>query len=243
MAKDFSKILDHPDSSEIIDKLLKGTTPKELSDQLKLKYTKKEQTHLRVSAKLLKEFVDENLNLQDHLETHIQEAKEGKLQDKKIFESLQNTKSYAERLNELADTKIDIKKVVMETVFLLRERIEQVFDRIQENPSQMKPDHVLIKYFDTLLNATEKFDKIVNQNPDQVIQHNITMQALDQRSAIVQDVIREVLAEMDPEAAFMFMERLQVRLGELDTNQKAVSDDKLLAEAKIINKRVKDDEA
>lgn len=239
---DFSKILAHPDKDEIISKLVNGVKTKDVSDWLKLKYPNSNQAHLRLSGKMLKEFVDNNLDLYNTLKNDIADVKAGNKQDKKIAESLLNNKTYRERLNELADNDIDIKRVITEVVFLIRERIEQYFDKIQENPGNLKPDYGLIKWFEVLLNATEKFDKIINKAPDQVIQHNITMQAMDQHTAIFQDVIREVLAELDPEASFLFMDKMREKLSALAPPEldKPLTQEKRLAEAKILMAQAED---
>lgn len=240
MAADFSKLLSHPLKEEILDKLLRGTKPKDICDWLKLKYPDNEQSHLRVPLKLLKDFLNSNLDLYNTVREDIVDAKQGIKQKKKISESLLNNKTYRDRLNELADNEIDIKKVIAEVVFLIRERIEQYFDKMQENPENLKPDYGLIKWFEVLLNAVEKFDKIVNNAPDQIIQHNVTMQAVGEHTAIFQDVIREVLAEMDPEAAFLFIEKMREKMEALNPPQEEaiLTQDKRMVEAKVLKDRI-----
>ena len=152
---DFSKLQSHPNKEEILNKLVNGTKPKDISDWLKLKYPDKEQGHLRVSASMLKEFLNSNLDLYNTLKIDIVDTKQGLQQNKKIAESLLNNKTYRQRLNELADNEIDIKRVISEIVFLIRERIEQYFDKIQDNPESLKGDYGLIKWFEVLLNAVE----------------------------------------------------------------------------------------
>ena len=56
---EFGLIKDHPDSKEIMSKLLSGSEPKDVAQWLKLKYSKKNQSHLRLTQKLLKEFAYE----------------------------------------------------------------------------------------------------------------------------------------------------------------------------------------
>jgi len=55
---DFSLITNHPNCEEIISKLVSGTVPKEVSRWLKLKYPNKDQKHLNLTIKLLKDFVN-----------------------------------------------------------------------------------------------------------------------------------------------------------------------------------------
>lgn len=239
MVADFSKLLSHPDKDEIISKLITGIKPKDVADWLKLKYPEKEQRHLQLSSKMLKDFVDNNLDLYNTLQNDIAGTKNGQTPPKEISESLQNNKTYKERLNELADNEIDIKRIMVETVFIIKQRIEQVFDKVQENPQNMKPDHALIKWFEVLLNAAEKFQKIVNEAPDLVVQHNHSVQMVEQHTAFLQDAIRETMAEVDPKMAFLFMEKMNDKMNSLQEPQpQTVSPEKRLAEAQVINTKV-----
>lgn len=239
MTADFSKILQHPDKDEIVSKLVTGVKPKDVGDWLKLKYPDKDQGHLRISSTMLKSFVDNNLDLYGALKDDIAKTKNGQTPPKEIAESLRNNKTYKERLNDMADTEIDIKRVMVEAVFFIRQRIEQVWDKMQENPQNMKPDYALIKWFDTLLVAAERYEKIVNESPDQVIQHNVNLQLIEQHTAILQDAVRATLAEMDPAMASVFLEKWAERASELEEpNTQPLSQEKRLAEAKVLSTEI-----
>lgn len=244
MVADFSKLLDHPDKDEIISKLITGISPKDISDWLKLKYSdQKTQGHLRLSSKMLKDFIDNNLDLYKTLQNDIVGAKNGQTPPKDIADSLKNNKTYKERLNELADQEIDIKKIMVETIFLIKQRIEQVFDKVQENPQNLKPDYALIKWFEILLSASEKFQKIVNEAPDMVVQHNHSVQMVEQHTAILQDAIREVMLETDSQMAFLFMEKLNAKMINLqEPTQQIISPEKRLAEVQVISTKVNNNE-
>ncbi|TXG77352.1 hypothetical protein E6Q11_02935 [Candidatus Dojkabacteria bacterium] len=205
---DFSLLTDHPDYEEIVSKIATGTDPKVIAHWLKVKYSEKDQKHLQLSLKLIQEFVDKHADLDTHLKRDVLAVKTGdtSLSDYKIAASLMNNKTYMERLQQLADTKVDIKKMITELVLICRERMMQVFDKIQENPTNTKGDYVLLKYFETLFIATEKFDKIVNEAPDQVIQVNIQNQMAEQIVSVFQEAIRETLTHIDPESALLFIE-------------------------------------
>lgn len=219
-----------------------GVKPKEISDWLRLKYSDKDQGHLHLAAKMLKDFVDNNTDLYAVLQNDIQSVKNGQMIPKELSESLRNNKTYKERLNELADKEIDIKKVLRETVFIIKQRVEQVFDKIQENPSNMKPDYALIKWLELLLNSTEKFQKIVNEAPDIVVQHNVSLQMVEQNTALLQDAIRETMEEVDPAMALLFMDKLSEKMNVLTAPKAEVlSTDKRLAEAQLLNTKVSKD--
>lgn len=213
---DFSRIIEHPLSEEIVDKLVHGVKPKDVSDWLKLKFPEKDQSHLRLPAKLLKDFADSSLDLYETLRQDIHKAKTDENMERKVTSALRNNKTYQERMVEIADEEIDIKKIVQEVAFMIRERAIQVFDKIQENPSNTKPDHVLIKWFEVLLNSLEKVDKIVHNSPDQIIQHNVTVQVMDQYMDVLQGAVRETLEELDSETAFIFMDKLNQKMDNLE---------------------------
>lgn len=236
MVADFSKILSHPDKDEIISKLVTGIKPKDVSDWLKLKYTDKEQGHLRVSSKILQEFVENNLDLYNVLQNDISGVKQDK---KEISDSLKNNKTYQERIVEIADKELDIKRLLIETGHIIRQRVEQVFDKIQENPQNFKPDYTLIKWLETLLSFTDKYQKIVNEAPDTVVQHNVNIQIVEQHTIMLQDAIRETMAEVDSDMAFNFLEKLNAKMSLLQCPQHQVmSQDKKLLEAQIISSKI-----
>jgi len=197
-----------------VGKLVSGIRPKDVSEWLKVKYSDKDEAHLKLSAALLKEFVDNNLNLYETLKQDIQGTKSGGI-EKKISAALKNNKTYQERMIEMADEEIDIKKMFKSVYVMLNARVEQYFDKMQENPTNLKPDYGLLKFFDSMMMYVEKYDKIINQSPDQIIQHNVTVQVMDQYVNVMQDSIRQTLAEMDLDAANLFMEKFNENLSKL----------------------------
>lgn len=240
MTVDFSKLLQHPDKDEIVSKLVTGVKPKDIGDWLKLKYPNKDQSHLRVAVSTLKSFVDNNLDLYNTIQNDIVGIKSGQTPQKEIAESLKNNKTYKERLNELADNEIDIKRVMVELVFFVRARIEQVWDKMQENPQNMKPDYALIKWYELLTNAAEKYEKIVNEAPDQVIQHDVNIQLIQQHTAILQDAVRATMAEVDPGMASLFLEKWNEREGQLKESNSAQTPPQKnrLAEAQMLSTKI-----
>lgn len=214
MTVNFDRLLNHPDSEEIIAKLVSGITPKDVSEWLKIKYQGKDENHLRLPVSLLKDFLDSNLNLYNTIQQDIQHVKNG-TSDKKISTALKNNKTYQERMIEAANDEIDIKKMFKSVYVMLNARVEQYFDKMQENPTNLKPDYGLLKFFDSMMMYVEKYDKIINQSPDQIIQHNVTVQVMDQYVTVMQDSIRQTLAEIDPDSANLFMERFNENLSKL----------------------------
>jgi hypothetical protein len=237
---DFSIILEHPDKDHIISQLLSGVDPREIIQWLKLKYPDKESSHLKISLKLLRDFSQSDfVNYYNQLSKDISLAKTGKLDkvDRKLSDSIVNNKTYKERLNEALQSEIDIKKRFLELDIIVRDRMEQIFDKIQENPGQFKGDYVFIQYLGKYMELAEKWNKTVNNAPDQIIQHNYTVNYIDQQTIVIQDAIRETLAEMDPEASLVFIDKLNEKLEKLKPKDHLSSED-IVKEAEIIQQKL-----
>lgn len=210
---DFSNITDHPDFQDIVSKIVVGDSPKSISTWLKTKYSTNDNKHLQISAKDIQDFADKHADLEAVIRRDIVAVQSSDGEgDLKISSAMLNNKTYRDRLLEIADKKIDVSNLVNELVYMCKVRMEQVFDRIQENPAMTKTDYVLLKYFEILINSVEKLDKINNNRPDQIIQHNISIQAIEQNTAYFQEAVRETLAEIDTEAALLFVDKLTQKM-------------------------------
>lgn len=240
---DFSLITDHPDSKEILSKLLSGSSPKEVSQWLKIKYPDKNQAHLRLTQKLLKEFVNSQYtDVYEQFKSDLAEvSKEDKDMHNTVSSALLNNQTYRERLQAIADKEFNILNVLDNLTVVTQQRLEQVFDRIQEEPGKFKGDHILLKYITTMFDITEKLEKIRFGAPDQILQNNVTLQAMEEYTALLQDVIRETLAEIDPDIAMLFMDKLYNRLSDLKPPT-PMTQDKRYQEAQVLNERILGDD-
>jgi len=215
---DYKKILDHPEVQGIIDKLMMGETPKDVSSYLKHKYDKPDENHLRLSVSLLDKFLKNYCNTSDFMNKMVKDEKNGAL-DKQIADSLLNNKTWKERLANLTDEKIDIEKRLIQQIHIMDVRAEQIFDKIQENPGSTKLDYVMTKYFELSTMLLEKADKIINKAPDQRIEHVHTVQMVEQQSTVFQNAIRRVISRLEPERANEFMELLSEEMSDLKSPQ------------------------
>lgn len=216
---DFSSILSHPDKDEIISKLLTGVDVKDVNQWLKLRYPDKAQTHLRLSVKILQDFsksqyVDFYNQYTQEITTAVHSGSIDKL-DKKVAESLLNNKTIKERLSEHALKEIDVRERFLSLDLLIRDRIEQVFDKIQENPGGWKGDYVLIKWVEQYIKMVENYDKQINNRPDQIIQHNHTVQYINSQTAAIQEALREVVAEFDSDISLLLIEKISEKLSKV----------------------------
>lgn len=236
---DFSLITDHPDSKDILSKLLSGSTPKEVAQWLKIKYPDKEQSHLRLTQKLLKEFNNSQYtNVYDQYKSDIvQVSQKDRDKDKVMSASLLNNKTYRDRLQEIADKEFNILRVLDNLVVVTHDRLEQVFDRVQENSGSFDGDATLLKYINTMFEIADRLEKIRLSAPETISQQNVTMQAIEEYMAVYQEAIRETLAELDPDTAMLFMDKLYNKLNELKPPTPLTQDERI-QEATVLHERV-----
>jgi len=236
----YKKIITHPDKEEIVTHIIEGKKPAEIAAWLKAKYPGDEQIHLRISAQMIKDFIDNNIDLYNDLKTHVDQHKAGTLK-KKISESIINNKTYRERLAELGDQEIDLKQSVKQLLHIMIQRLEQIYDVIQQNPDKIgKGDYALDKFANTVLLTIDKCDKIINNKPDQVIQHNFTMQMVEDNVTILQNAVRKVLTQMDPEQSAIFLDLLNEELKQLkdSSEPKKINLEKRFDEVKILEEKI-----
>jgi hypothetical protein len=204
---DFTKILDHPEKTTIISKLVTGESPKVVSKYLKDKYPKPDEGHLRLPATLLQEFHDTYSDHHGAVKKIVSRHTQNKL-DQKIADSLLDTRAWRERVIEGVNKEINYLEKLDSVLTILETRAEQIFDMIQSDPENTRTDYVFTKYMELLMLAIEKGDKIRNDRPDIRVEHTYTVQMVEQQSVAFQEAIRRVLERLGPEYSAIFMQLL-----------------------------------
>lgn len=239
---DFSLLLNHPDRDEIISKLVSGSSYSEIYNWLKLKYAGSDQGHLRLTKTLLKEF-SESPYLTDYYGqfkkdlTQVKSWKSGQVN--KLSDAILNNAPYKERLIEMADKELDWTKMLEGLIAVCFQRVEQVFDTIQQNPTSFKGDNYLLRYLAEVTSAVERLKKIDLFDADQSDSEEVTTQALEAQTAFIQEVLRKVLAQIDPDTAMLFMDAWNETAKELKPPA-PLSQDQKIKEAKIIEAKFTD---
>ncbi len=238
------KIIEHPDKDEIINKLIMGFSSKDVYDWLKHKYTNVSETKFVIAEKSIKSFQNNYLDLYSIIQEDIAKTKIAVATntEDQLELSVQNLPAYKNILLKTANEELDIRQIVKNLCIAVETRLSQVFDEIQENPRDIntKIDRLLIEYAEVLGNILEKYYKFTESPADQVIQHNVTLQVVDQHISVFYDVIKEVLSKMDLETSLYFMEVFTERMSKLKLPEKDAipTTEVRLAEAKILNETI-----
>jgi hypothetical protein len=238
------KILDHPDKDEIISKLVIGQPIKDIYDWLKSKYTNVSEIKFVVSEKSLKSFQENYLDIYTLIQEDLIKTKSAIAAgtEQQLELAVKNNTAYKSIMMETANKQLDVNETVARLAVAIETRFAQVFDEIQEDPRNIntKVDRLLIDYAEVFGNLLEKCYKFNEAPADQIIQHNVTLQVVDQHISVFHDVIKEVLAQVDLETSMYFMEVWNEKMSKLKAPDKeaAPNIDMQLADAKLLSETI-----
>lgn len=239
------KILKHPDKDEIISKLVLGVAPKDIHEWLEMKYTNVSESKFVIAEKSIKSFQDNYLDIYNAIKEDFFKAKTflatGTTSEQLTLSVSENT-DYKSLVLQTVGKELNLKDSINGLIRVVETRLSQIYDSIQENPRDINTriDRVLIEYVDKLGSLLEKAYKIVNNGPDQIVQHNITVQHIDQHTSIFYEAIKRVLSKMDLESSMYFMEIFNEEMSKLkDPNNRQIQPvEERLAEVKALNETI-----
>lgn len=233
------KILEHPDKDEIITKLLSSVPVADIHEWLEAKYTSVGETKFVLSNKIISTFQKDYLDIYSIIKDDIAKSKTNKLTAQEELKlEIQGSPQYHKSLENYVNNEVDIKVTVKRMVAAIEIRASQVFDQIQDDPRNIKMDRTLIEWFNTLTTLLEKYDTILNGNPDQInIQNNINIQVVDEHINVVYNVIKEILSKLDYDTSLLFIEMFNDAMKNLKGAQQNIiaAPEVRLAEAKVLN--------
>jgi hypothetical protein len=238
------KILEHPDKDELIAKLVLDYAPKEIHEWLAGKYTNVSEAKFVIAEKSIKVFKENYLDVYSMIREDMLKTKQAVATntEDQLELAVKSNPTYKSKMLELAGKEIDVRTMVAQLCLAIETRLGQVFDEIQEDPRNIntKIDRVLIEYGELLGGLLEKYYKFTENPADLVIQHNVTLQAVDQHISVFHDVIRDVLSQLDLESSMLFMELFQDKMAKLKmpAQEQPLNTDMKLAEAKILNETI-----
>jgi hypothetical protein len=235
-------VLNHPDKDELISKLLQNISPADITKNLEIRYGDIDK-NLIVSEKTLETFKKNSLNIYRTIQEDLRKTSVAlQHSDADVQLTLKNNPTYRQTLEKLANNELDIKTMLANMILATETRIAQIFDQIQSDPDNVnsRTERLFNEYLDRFQAAIEKWQKYIIQSPDQIIQHNVSVQHIDNHMSVFHDAIRKVLSKMDNESALLFMnlynEEINKTKAPIETPQTPVEE--RLAEVKTIHDQI-----
>lgn len=226
----FPKIMEHPDKNRIIKWLRDGKGVRWVSKTLREMYPDDKGKQLSVPT--LQEFRKKHLKLEGEVLDDIKKVTREHEHDKALSKEhtvVKNLPSYKQKINEIVNMHVDIKKglVAMET--LITSRLEDLFDMAQRGEISVDKEKLLQGYFDRYFMMIDKWAKYVDKVADCKVETNISVTVIQDQMAILRQAVHELLKEMDPELAVVFLDRLNTRVRDLTYSPPTVTSAKSLA--------------
>jgi hypothetical protein len=221
----FGKILDHPDYSEIINKLTAGVSVREVSKWLEEKYPRNK--NLQIQHMTLQNFRIERLNidkdvikqLRDEQQNGVPDIKNLDIKADAILESIQQASpkesSYKGALNKSKEYSVHIPDELKQIVCLVKTKIEEYFNRSDAGTLTVMQEQSLQRFMKMWVDSIEKWGKYVEKIPDVSIEHNVNIQVMNDQLEMFKVAIQEVVAEFDAETAVKFYDKLNRKLSKL----------------------------
>ena len=130
------KILQHPDKEEIIEKLIGGDSVKEVEAWIKDKYPGLKSNH--ISYMTLQKFRSEHLNLKGDVLDDIKNRKkevEKQMMEEEAQEVIRASSAYQDKINEIADEKLDVARNILKLEKIISSRMEFYFNSLKNGYS------------------------------------------------------------------------------------------------------------
>lgn len=213
-----NKVLQHPDRDDIIKMLTEGMPVRDVEAKLKTKYSKRHQAHLRVSASSLQVFKTEHLNLKGEVLASIKEATKltrETIKQAVIREEVKKSSIYQEKINAIADDQLSVHKELIKAFSLIESRIEFFYNKIaSDGHPDARDERVFQKYLEQFTKILEDYKKYV-EGYTETSEHNININIMNDQVVLIREAVREVLAEIEPELAVLFMGKLNTKMNNL----------------------------
>lgn len=242
----FTKILNHIDRDEIINKMIVGAPPKEINEWLRSKYSSTAEHKFVLSEKMLKSFQDNHLDFHQAMMKDFSKAKTALVNglDPETLELVvSKSPKYQELVLQAAGQEVDYKRAIATLVIAVETRLSQIYDLIQQNAGEINQkgvDRLFFEAIDKFSMILERAHKMTTNAPDQVIQHNISVQHMDQHASVFYEAIKRCLAKMDLAQSMAFMEIFNEEMSKLKdpSNLPIRPVEGRLAEVKVLNEAI-----
>lgn len=256
-----SKILNHPDREEIIQRLVSGESPNSIRTWLQKRYPEKSTNHISVATISLfrKSYLDidrDSIRLLRHEKKKqaaglphnvnagsftglINESEQQR--SLRVKDALLQSPTYRDKLREITDAQLDAPKLMKELHMLLSSRIEVYYNEIATNAKNglnVKEDKMFLEYVKLATDVLKDNKKVWDDYNKQPDEGTVDLDIVHEQVGIIRETVKDLLKEFDPSLALEFMDRLNARMSSLKYEAQKSPD--ILERMEKLNQRIRD---
>lgn len=213
-----TKIMQHRDRDLILRWIHDGLTSQQIQEALEKKYPGKENKGMHIGYKTINAFKEEYMVSGQLSATLIQQKSVPKWSREKVAakEALEKSSAYKAALKEIITEELDIRRELVQLMRLGQKRLAFFFDELSDaKEMDRENEKILLEHMKFILSTLERYDKQVNGHKE-TADININVNIVKDQAGAIREAIRETLADVDPNLAIEFMERVSLKLNELD---------------------------
>lgn len=258
-----SKILNHPDREEIIQKLVAGFSPNKVNEWLNKKYSTEEDKHNRITVKTISDFRTRYLNLNREAVRILKKERQkknmglphnanaGSFLEKtdetqeeyelRVKETLLQSPTYREKLKEITEATLDGPRLIKELVSLIQSRLEVYFNAIASGTTvgdTLKADKQFAEYVSLMKDLVKDAKKIDDDYNNQPEAGQVDLNVVHEQVGMIRDTVKDLLNELAPDLALEFMDRLNKRMTNLKYEPPRAPD--ILKHVEKLTQRIKE---
>lgn len=215
----FDKVLKHPDKEEIIKRLLKGDSLKQVEAWLKKKYSGRKR--MQISWITLQKFRKEHLNIHGDVLEDLKTAKNTKIRDmneENVKKLVSESSHYQQMIHEIASNELDASRRLLEMDKLINARLIYFFNLLQSDDGGLREDRVFLEYIREYRAVLESWKKFIEGHADKKIEHNINITYVNEQLNVLKGIVFELLKELDPALVPIFVEKLNKKMAFIEVN-------------------------
>jgi len=214
-----NKILAHIDRDIIIKMLSDGDSPQKVSDFLKTKYPGKHNAHLQVHWRTVHDFRDRFMPSGKLSKIALQESEVPRWakDNAEIKAELMKSSAYQSAIAKLAEEEINVKRELIQLMTLLKGRMEFYYNELSASGKMdERNEKILLDQMKLLLGILQQQDKTDTAASSGGTEVSVNISIVRDHATIIRDAIRDTLESVDANLSIEFMERLNLKMKELE---------------------------
>lgn len=217
-----NKILNHPDRDLIFKMIGEGRSDRDIEAFLKQKYPLEHHAHLRMTHKTIYNFRSEFMPNGVLSKIALSEAAAPKWikQNREIAAELAKNSAYQDLLAKVAEEEINTKRELINLMTVLKSRMETYYNALAGNGKlDERNEKILLEQMKLLLGILQHQDRATTAGGLGTGDVNVNISIVKDHASIIRDAIRETLSEVDPNLCIEFMERINLKMKELEYSE------------------------